>query len=287
MKTTFFHKLQDYLKHPPSFNLELLKLIAIFTMVVDHVHYIWFRDSSHLAYLVGLLAFPLFCLMLTYNYMFHSSNKKRMLKRLFIFIFISQIPYEWAFGLTWSWEAAYQWGVSFVSWFGGGAFEVPAVRPGFNIFVTLFLGLALVYLIETYTSRFTKPIMFGLCCALLSIEYMIKIEYEWIFAQGISIGWLMPSLVLDAGIAGIAMMPALYLLFHNHWLLASPFLCTSLIILDKSSAWVSIGILVLAYFSHKVPWTFSSMRRHKYFFYFFYPGHLAFIKLVFVTILKP
>ena len=73
-------------------NLNLLKLMAMISMVIDHVHLIWFHRRglgeagiySDILTKIGLLALPLFGFILTYNLLFHTSSKKKVLGRLVI-----------------------------------------------------------------------------------------------------------------------------------------------------------------------------------------------------------
>src|SRR6056297_2543004 len=99
-----------------------LKLIAITTMLIDHIGAVLFPEIIVFR-IIGRLAFPLFAFLLTEGYR-HTSNLKSYLIRLGVFALISQYPF---------WEA-----------FGYDA--------GLNIFFTLTLGLIAIYLFEKYQS---------------------------------------------------------------------------------------------------------------------------------------
>ncbi|MDN6607892.1 MAG: conjugal transfer protein TraX, partial [Tetragenococcus halophilus] len=64
-------------------------------MIVDHTTF-WLVPSDTLFYvilrMIGRLAAPIMCYLISEGY-FHTSNKKKYLKRLFIFALISHYPY--------------------------------------------------------------------------------------------------------------------------------------------------------------------------------------------------
>ncbi len=92
-----------------------LKMIAVITMLIDHIGAVIFPDIIVLR-IIGRLAFPLFAFLITEGYR-HTSNFNRYLGRLFIFAIISQYPFWLAFGFD----------------------------AGLNIFSTLFLGLIAIH----------------------------------------------------------------------------------------------------------------------------------------------
>ena len=88
-----------------------LKLVAITTMLIDHIGVIIFPNILWLR-LLGRLAFPLFAFFITEGFR-KTSDVKKYLQRLFILALVSQLPYWTAFGID----------------------------AGLNIFFTLTLGL--------------------------------------------------------------------------------------------------------------------------------------------------
>ncbi|MDD3481193.1 MAG: TraX family protein [Patescibacteria group bacterium] len=75
---------------------DLLKLIAIISMVFDHVGLVFFPSIIGFR-ILGRLAFPILAYQLSIGYD-RTSNFNRYLNRLFFFATLSQIPYYLAFG---------------------------------------------------------------------------------------------------------------------------------------------------------------------------------------------
>lgn len=130
-------------------NVFILKIIALITMIIDHYGAIFHSDID-LYRIVGRLAFPIYCFLLVEGY-FHTKDVKRYIKRLFIFALISEIPFDYAFynKLTFMHQ---------------------------NIFFTLSIGLAAIYLLENKEGKYSnnKPLVLSLAVflsLLLSVDY--------------------------------------------------------------------------------------------------------------------
>jgi hypothetical protein len=78
--------------------LDVLKLVAVVSMVIDHVNTIWFSAEYFSLRAIGRLAFPLFAFVLAYNFVRHSHHRTRFIGRLFLWAAISQLFYRYAFG---------------------------------------------------------------------------------------------------------------------------------------------------------------------------------------------
>lgn len=151
------------------FSGSALKLIAIISMFIDHFAYIilphfsWAIESFTVAgrtltiyYLIrkiiGRLAFPLFCFLITEGYI-HTRNRKKYAGSLLLFSIISEIPFDYAFyGKLFYWEKQ-------------------------NVFFTLLLGFILIHVIDSLNTKVKKLpqvlIIFGIFVAakLLKADY--------------------------------------------------------------------------------------------------------------------
>ncbi len=75
-----------------------IKLIAIIAMVIDHVGYIFFPQTTMLR-IIGRLTMPIMAFFAAEGFE-KTRNKFRYLLRLLIFAVISELPYRLAFNLT-------------------------------------------------------------------------------------------------------------------------------------------------------------------------------------------
>ena len=69
-----------------------IKLIAVITMLLDHIRYAIPETNCILFELLGRMSYPLFAFVLTEGYI-HTSSKKEYAKRLIKYGLISQIPF--------------------------------------------------------------------------------------------------------------------------------------------------------------------------------------------------
>ena len=137
----------------------IIKIIAISTMLIDHIGYYVYSDISWMHY-IGRIAFPLFAFQLAIGY----KNTKSLWKyatRLFILAFISQVPYA--------------------------LFQISLVRSvnGLNVLFTLLLGLAAMYIYDYKVNSKDKlmPIFMWvtkiiLISSLCLIAKMLKFDYD-------------------------------------------------------------------------------------------------------------
>jgi len=126
-----------------------LKIIAIISMLIDHVGAVLFPEVLALR-IIGRLAFPIFCFLIVEGY-FHTKDLKKYITRLGIFAIIAEVPFDLAFHDT-ILEFTYQ-----------------------NVFFTLAIGLVAVYL---YDKRATSSLHLGLGMVATLGILMIKKAYE-------------------------------------------------------------------------------------------------------------
>lgn len=127
----------------------VLKIIAIISMLFDHVGYTIFNKFSFLNY-IGRFAFPIFAFQLTEGYS-HTKDLKKYFFRLFLFAIISQVPY-----------------MLFISSYTNSF--------SFNILFTLILGLLAITLYEKLDNKYLGTFLVILCCIIAQCFYF---DYGW------------------------------------------------------------------------------------------------------------
>lgn len=109
-----------------------LKLIALVTMVIDHIGAVLFPEILFFR-IIGRISFPIYGFLVTEGF-FHTSDVKRYMKRLLVFAFVSEIPFDLAV-------------TGQILEFGHQ-----------NVFFTLFIGVLFMYTYTQQTSRWEKVI---------------------------------------------------------------------------------------------------------------------------------
>ena len=105
----------------------ILKMIAILTMLTDHIGAVLFPGQMLFRY-IGRIAFPIFIFLLVEGFL-HTRNIRKYELRLFLFALISEIPFDLAFD---------------------GVLVQPDSQ---NVFVTLFLGLLMLDFMQQAQAR--------------------------------------------------------------------------------------------------------------------------------------
>lgn len=125
-----------------------LKMIAIISMLIDHIGYIFFPDLLYFR-AIGRIAFPIFCFLIVEGF-YHTSSHINYLTRLCIFAVISEIPFDLAFF--------------------GSVIDLQHQ----NVFITLALGLASLFCLEEMN---THRIYVIALIAIWAAAYIVQCDY--------------------------------------------------------------------------------------------------------------
>jgi hypothetical protein len=218
-----------------DFGRELLKIIAIVTMVSDHIGKILYPDLL-LLQIIGRLSFPLFAYLVVLGVESTKKPRKYMVT-LLVFALISQVPYYLAFGIQ------------------------PFDR--LNILFSLFLCAVTIY-------YYNKGSLLALVPLLLSIILMTEGSYYVVLT---AVGM---KLLKDKPKIGALVLVALNLQFlfipdFESQIQILSLLAVPLIFLHIKG-WLRKEILI--------PENSLAYSTRKYFFYVFYPLHLALLFLI-------
>lgn len=76
-------------------NTNILKIIAIITMIVDHMLKMHFLPNNIIFIIIGRIAFPIFAFCVSEGIL-HTHNKMKYMFTLFLFALLSEIPMDYA-----------------------------------------------------------------------------------------------------------------------------------------------------------------------------------------------
>lgn len=228
-----------------------LKMIAIISMLIDHIGVVFIPYDSQLHIVfrsIGRLAFPIFVFLIVEGF-HHTHNIKKYLMRLGIFAFISEIPFDLAF-----YNAFYP-RANLIEQIKAGEFATILSRmmQHQNVYFTLFLGLLLITLINKVELKYSTEIMkSSVINTILSIGFCFVASF----------------LKTDYSFAGILLITAFYLFRGNKYLLAFSLLLVCGGVLGGINILATLSILFISLYNGK------KGKDIKYFFYIFYPAHL-------------
>lgn len=211
----------------------VLKIIAIVTMFIDHIGYAIFGKFSFFNY-IGRIAFPIFAFQISEGYM-HTKSLKKYFSRLFIFALISQVPFMLFDSLI------------------SNDFSL-------NIFFTLLLGLACIYIYDKCKYKFVAIIL------------------------SIAIGLIAQFTHCDYGFYGVAIILLFYIFKNNISLTVISFiLATAIKYIISILKYGLYNVYLCLFIFTIIPIIFIILyngkkgKDTKYLLYLFYPIHLLLI----------
>lgn len=229
---------------------EILKLIACLSMLIDHVGAACFPELTILRF-IGRLAFPIYCFLLCEG-MTHTRSPLKYLLRLFICIFLSELPFDYAFfgGMDWTHQ---------------------------NVMVTLFLGGCMLLCFRYMPNKLLQAalvIPFAMLADLLRCDYgATGILMIAVFAllQGASqwIGLLLCCFVCDASyyLSIVNAIPHLGAEYVFGWVLENP----------PVEPVAIFAMIPISLYSGKKLTRSKALQTA---FYLYYPVHMAFLALL-------
>lgn len=229
-----------------SSSIDLIKWLAISTMLIDHIHYIW--PSLTGLFVPGRISYPLFCLIIAANI-----NRSAQVDA---FCIQSVRYFVWLVAFSLLSEPAYR--VYFTKPLSLNV--LPSLTIGFVIArmalqkKLMGIGVSIVAICLAYW--FDGPLMYGVCGTLLPAAFLIAIRNSTVF-------WLMPAVLsawinrgdyLFTNITGLQLYP--------------------LLVLGTSFTVALFGLWLLRQPIQFRVWPVGRWA------YFFYPGHLLILSAV-------
>lgn len=147
---------QNKIKYKPC-SRTFLKMTAILSMLCDHIAFVLvpadrFTNCYYIMRIIGRIAFPLFCFMLTEGFI-HTHSRKNYIIRLALFAVISEIPFDLACSGT------------IADW------------SGQNVMWTLLIGFIVMYWLEKYENNVLKRLLIVSAGCILA--YFMNTDYSF------------------------------------------------------------------------------------------------------------
>lgn len=228
-----------------------LKLIAIFTMLIDHIgaaifettlipaaykaggNYQLYTQIDIVLRCIGRLAFPIFCFLIVEGF-FHTRNVKKYALRLAVFAIISEVPFDLAF-----FHKTFYWGYQ-------------------SVYLTLVIGLLVITGIDYVENKDLKRIIKSIIQVLVA-------------ALGIALAFALRTDYYGLGV----LLILLFYLFRKKELWRNITCCLNLILLGPIELFGVISLIPIHFYNGK-----KGLKINKYVFYAFYPVHLFILYLI-------
>jgi len=159
----------------------MLQLLAMMTMLVDHIGLLFYKDQE-IFRIIGRIAFPVYCYLLVEGYL-RTRNVKRYMVRLLLIAVVSQLPFSLLF-LTFELNVVFTLLLGLLVLYGidrwekdrGNAFSIVAACLLFATFIPMDYGLYGIFLILIY--RYAEGKWVLLLHMMLNVIALVS--YQWV-----------------------------------------------------------------------------------------------------------
>lgn len=231
----------------------VLKIIAMFTMVIDHLGNAWLKHTTGMN-VIGRIAFPIFAFQISEGYI-HTKNLKKYFLRLILFAFLSQIPF-----------------MLFRS--------IYTVGFALNIFFTLALGLLSIFCYDKFTSNSFQ--LFKNKKVNWAFKHLLGIFPAILF------GFIAEYAKFDYGFFGITIIFLFYIFRNNKFWMCCSFILACIVKYGLNiyfygyhylyillGLFTTLSLVFICFYNGK------QGKKIKYFLYAFYPVHLLLLYFLF------
>ncbi|MCR5100024.1 MAG: conjugal transfer protein TraX [Butyrivibrio sp.] len=265
-------------------NADALKIIAIITMLIDHIgaglllycinyhkcpDVLSSREWASIYYImrhIGRIAFPIFCFLIVEGYI-HTRSRVRYLRNLAIFSVISELFFDITFNLK---DSPFE-----KNMFANILANKDHVLSVQNVYLTLFFGLLTIWLIDTIFKKL----------APLGILNIYQKNYIPAFALSLfiasAIGFFCFKIHTDYSYHGIILI-CIFFILKDEPVIASILGYITMCYTDSEKYCLPAFILILLYNGKRGDFS----KKYKFIFYIFYPLHLFIIYLIRIYLIK-
>ncbi len=179
----------------------VIKILAMAAMVIDHGSVVFLGEGTTVWRNIGRIAFPIFAFLIAEGAV-HTKNRLKYLLRLIAFAFISEIPYDLAFGSSYfdtsKQNVYFTLALGLISIYAFDFFQKHSISV-FGIITTAACSLGAFYLNSDYgfmgvvvitlmfifsqSPQSVRYIGFALCAFMTSIVYVPLLNVGFIPAQ--------------------------------------------------------------------------------------------------------
>jgi len=233
-------------------NAFALKIIALVTMIIDHVGVVFPEIFGFEFRVIGRIAFPVYVFLIAEGFK-HTKCPGKFLIRLFAFAIISEPVFDWAIR-----GASSPWGVNFF--------------VNTNIFYTLFFGGAAIVVYEKIREKFDWVVaLLPVAAFALLAEYVFSSDYG---AYGVV--FIVIMYVIKPKSFSLAAM-AVLCTWQHEWVFREAFV-HGFDAISPFGWWLIpatlVSVVLVAFYNGK------RGPGLKWFFYASYPVHLAILAMV-------
>lgn len=222
----------------------VLKIIAVISMLIDHMRYGIPATNCALTEYLGRIAFPIFAFLISEGFV-HTRSKPKYMLRMLIFAIISQVPFHLL------------------------AHNIAGSRATLNVMFTFGYALIGLYIVDLFKdSKFFPKILSYLfiiisLIMIMIVVYFVHPDYSWFGVGLVWIFYLLKKSKILTTFGGIAIT----LLYY--YSMGASLKIYYLVILFSI-----LPMFIILFYNGK------KGRSLKYFFYVFYPAHMVLLYII-------
>ena len=229
----------------------MLKMIAVISMFIDHSYKVGLLPYHIIFEIIGRIAFPVFAFLVAEG-AYHTSNRKKYLVTLFLFALISEVPFNLCFYGTYSY-VGHQ-----------------------NIMFTMFVGVAFAYIAEAFENKLKFPEWMAIMLLMMFagvIGLFCNLDYSMY-------GTLLVFLLCSMNIFSQKNRLMSYKIIGSAFLVIFSIACFSTGAHVQIYGLIAIPLFILYNGRRSNGDNKVLYGKFKYFFYVFYPIHMAILFLI-------